>query len=460
MKILDFFVKLIIVIGLVLITAVVVLTCFGETKFRVTFDANNGTANTIVYVLEEGTVDKPETDPTKEGNTFLNWTLEGVEYNFETVVEDHITLIAAYDTDEYTINFDVNGGSPLTNSSITVNYGDTVTFETPTLDGKEFGGWFNGETKYTSGEWTTVLNEELTLTAKWLNVYTVSYELNGGANALNNPETYTEGTTVTLEDATLADHTFIGWFEEDTFENEVTTLSDLTANITLHAKFEETSNDGGATPPVTVTVEQLTTALPSTLSSDSDLVADVTIEGQAYDVTWSMTTLPTTAGTHEITASITVGENKVTTSFSYVVTAQEDLEVTEVQDLIDALEYTLVDASNYTEIVDAIAAINTKFEALTEDQKTQVSTTTLDTLKTLVDAYENSVAAIKEVQDLIDDLEYESVDDDNYQTIVDAITEIYTKYDALTEDQKTQVSTTTLDALETLVDEYEATLED
>lgn len=67
--------------------------------------------------------------------------------------------------------------------------------------------------------------------------YTITYNLDGGDNDPGNPETFTiENLPVYLGDASKPDHTFNGWFTEDTFENEVTEIGSI-GDITLYAKF-------------------------------------------------------------------------------------------------------------------------------------------------------------------------------------------------------------------------------
>ncbi len=229
--------KSMITIGLLIVMSIGLIACTDDSakQFTVSFDADNGSTNTSVVVEENTTVAKPA-DPYKEGYTFLYWTNNGTEFNFYSLVTQDLNLKASYTIDSYTINFDTNGGSELTNSTLTFNYGSEVTFETPTKDGYTFAGWFDGTTEYTSGTWTTVLSTDLNLVAKWVVYYDISYELNGGTNG-DNPESFTSEYPITLEDATKRGYEFLGWYTDSGFSNEVTSTSDLTGNVTLYAKF-------------------------------------------------------------------------------------------------------------------------------------------------------------------------------------------------------------------------------
>lgn len=68
------------------------------------------------------------------------------------------------------------------------------------------------------------------------NTYTITYNLNGGTNAVENPASYTDGTTVTLADPERLGCDFAGWYEAEDFSGDaVTQLSGRSA--TLWAKW-------------------------------------------------------------------------------------------------------------------------------------------------------------------------------------------------------------------------------
>ena len=70
-----------------------------DVKYYVTFDYNNGSSSNMVMVEKNKFVSKP-TDPVKEGFTFLYWSLNDEEFNFNTPITNHITLIATYKSNE------------------------------------------------------------------------------------------------------------------------------------------------------------------------------------------------------------------------------------------------------------------------------------------------------------------------------------------------------------------------
>lgn len=71
-----------------------------KTNYYVTFEYDNGTSSNMVMVEENKTIEKPSTDPKKEGFTFLYWSLNDHEFDFNTPITSHITLVAVYVSNE------------------------------------------------------------------------------------------------------------------------------------------------------------------------------------------------------------------------------------------------------------------------------------------------------------------------------------------------------------------------
>ncbi len=69
-------------------------------------------------------------------------------------------------------------------------------------------------------------------------VYKISYVLDGGSNYRGNPDSYIEGTAVTIKDPTKYNCTFMGWYLDEKFTKPFTSTKDLKRNITLYAKWK------------------------------------------------------------------------------------------------------------------------------------------------------------------------------------------------------------------------------
>ena len=210
----------------------------------VSFFSSEGEIFATEKVWNKETVSAPKDTPEKEGYTFSGWYTaagsEGSLYDFTKPVTTDTKLYAHWqkNTEFITVTFDAAGGECAT-TSVQVEKGSTITEQLPvaTRSNYTFDGWYIGDVKVTS---QTQFSENTTVVAKWTGVtYNITYELDGGTNATSNPSTYTYGTGVSaFEKPTKADYTFVGWFNEATFDNEVVSISEeQTGNVVLYAKW-------------------------------------------------------------------------------------------------------------------------------------------------------------------------------------------------------------------------------
>ena len=70
-----------------------------NTFYYVVFDSDGGSRVDTATVQLDTPVTKPD-DPTKEGYKFKYWTLNNVEYDFNTKVRNNVTLIAIWEVDD------------------------------------------------------------------------------------------------------------------------------------------------------------------------------------------------------------------------------------------------------------------------------------------------------------------------------------------------------------------------
>jgi len=92
--------------------------------------------------------------------------------------------------------------------------------------------------------------------------HNITYVLNGGINAQENPEKYIEGVNTALKDPMKENSIFKGWYNNENFEGEAITSISETENkdITLYAKWEEIA---APTPTVTPTSTPTPTVTPT-----------------------------------------------------------------------------------------------------------------------------------------------------------------------------------------------------
>jgi uncharacterized protein (TIGR02145 family)/uncharacterized repeat protein (TIGR02543 family) len=225
-------------------------------NYKVTYDGNGNCAGIIpvdpdAYVSgQKVTVLGNTGSLSKEGHTFVCWNTQsdtlGKNYSESDtflIGTTNATLFAKWRPSTYTISFEayVNGVIPAP-QKVTFN----GTYETlPSLAriGYIFGGWWTemhgtGSQIQTTSLVTVAADD--TLYAKWSpEKYGITYVLNGGANSVNNPDSYTiESSTISLGDAKRAGYQFNGWFSDSLSIAPVREIvAGSTGNKTLFARW-------------------------------------------------------------------------------------------------------------------------------------------------------------------------------------------------------------------------------
>ena len=140
---------------------------------------------------------------------------------------------------QVTLTFDAGEGSFKDGKTLTLTgkAGEAFTLtETPVRKGYDLKGWKPAlPEKYPE--------KDTEYTAEWVKKgdYTITYELDGGTNVLENPASYNVETgTITLKDPAKAGYTFEGWYMAEDFTGNAVTeiVQGTTGNITLYAKWE------------------------------------------------------------------------------------------------------------------------------------------------------------------------------------------------------------------------------
>ena len=109
----------------------------------------------------------------------------------------------------------------------------------PTKEGYRFGGWYY-DNSGSKAKWnfdTDTVTRAMTLTAKWVQTYTVAFDTNGGSAVA--PVTVDAGSTATKPaDPMKSGYTFGGWYKDSTLQTPWDFANDtVTAATTLYAKW-------------------------------------------------------------------------------------------------------------------------------------------------------------------------------------------------------------------------------
>ncbi len=181
--------------------------------------------------IEGATVSNPnsytiETDtftlknPAKAGAVFTGWedesgaTLANVTINKGTTGNKSYTAVWSYT--DYTITYDLAGGTETTNPTAYKVTSADITLNAPTRAGYTFTGWtgIGLDAKTTSVVIKSGSTGNRNYTANWQVInYSISYDLAGGQVAQNaNPTSYNiESATITLVNPVKAGFKFAGW---------------------------------------------------------------------------------------------------------------------------------------------------------------------------------------------------------------------------------------------------------
>ena len=153
--------------------------------YTLTINLNGGSSSqSLTHYMLEGTT-LILTEPTKNGYTFNGWTGEGINGSTFTMGSSNVTISASWNVINYTITYNLNGGSG--NNPTSYNIGTTTfTLANPTKTGYTFNGWTgsNGSSPQTSVTISKGSQGDKTYTANWTaKTYTITYNCNGGSGS-------------------------------------------------------------------------------------------------------------------------------------------------------------------------------------------------------------------------------------------------------------------------------------
>ena len=193
--------------------------------YTVTFNANgHGTTPQEQTIASGGKAPEP-TAPTATGYTFGGWYTDKAcsddkKFDFNTPITEDITLYAKWTVNQYKVTLNPNypngktgtftyDAGELVEGNLVLTYDYNTASKTLadlytslTLDGYEFGGWYNAKGSNpggVSGSKCTItgnITSDKTYYAKWTKLYSITLSENGTTKELN-PQTSTSYTLPT-----------------------------------------------------------------------------------------------------------------------------------------------------------------------------------------------------------------------------------------------------------------------
>ena len=207
----------------------------------------NSEKNISTYTIEED--DFVLYEASKEGYTFDGWytdqTFKNSIKTIDTSACKDINLYAKWEAKKYSIEYD----DAYTHSNpIECKFTDKdIILEDAEREGFVFEGWY-ADKEYTQKQEIVspqFLKADVNLYAKWkAKEYTVTYELNGGENNLENITTFTvETRDFLLREPIRENYTFEGWYLDENYTKNITYIipTQNLENLTLYAKWEDNS---------------------------------------------------------------------------------------------------------------------------------------------------------------------------------------------------------------------------
>lgn len=218
-----------------------ILTAVWEKNtYTITLNPNGGTLPTDTLVVEYGDEIGNLPIPTPPvGMKFDGWYKGNEKIEDGYVVTGEETLVARYTTNDYTITYNLDGGTVNgTNPETYTVETDEFTLINPEKEGHHFKGW-TGSNGTTPEQTVTITkgstgNKEFTAVFE-KKEYTVSFITNGGTDVAEKIVKYNE-TITRPEDPTKTGYIFIKWLDED--GNEYNFDTPVINDITLTAKWK------------------------------------------------------------------------------------------------------------------------------------------------------------------------------------------------------------------------------
>ncbi len=206
------------------------LTAKWNKLYTVTFSTGEGGSEVDPKYVENGLFITPPEAPTRGGYRFGGWYKGDIAWNFDSYMVTSDVSLSARWIKVHTVKYDSGEGA---DEILGESVDDGMKFtepKAPAREGYVFKGWYKDLEPW---DFNTVADRDITLTAKWAKLHTVTFDANGGSAV--DARTAEDGLTVDEPATTRENHKFLGWFlngEKWDF------ASPITGDITLTAEWK------------------------------------------------------------------------------------------------------------------------------------------------------------------------------------------------------------------------------
>jgi uncharacterized repeat protein (TIGR02543 family) len=215
----------------------IILYARWKTIYTITFNSVGGSPVDQQVINVEEKVIYP-TIPIRENYLFVYWCTDPAfnnEYDFSSAVNSSFTLYAKWTQVTNTVAFESNGGSSVASQSIRIGY-YTEKPTDPVREGYTFARWCSdpGLTNEFIFD-TVVVTTPMTLYASWnINVYTVSFDGNGGPDVPAQSVNYRER-VIYPPTPEMPGYLFRRWCTNEELETEFDFSMPITEDMILYA---------------------------------------------------------------------------------------------------------------------------------------------------------------------------------------------------------------------------------
>lgn len=237
----------IILFAILSVVIVVALTCLimcrdgGKENVYVVKFNGNGASDSVAMVKSGVDVAELPQNPQKAGYVFGGWYFDqGVwnkPFSANTKIEQDTEVYAKWTAKQFTLTFDLGGGSYAQGVSNPTSYtveSQDIVLNPAIREGYAFDGWYVGGNSISTIKKGSV--GDMSLYAKWVkDGYTITY-LGASGVENNNPRTYTvSDSAIALSNLAKNGYNFDGWYIGDTKYTEIP--ANCTGNLTFNAKW-------------------------------------------------------------------------------------------------------------------------------------------------------------------------------------------------------------------------------
>jgi uncharacterized repeat protein (TIGR02543 family) len=216
------------------------ITLYAKWMFEphtITLELNGGTGQDSIYDDYGTELETPTVE--KEGYKFSGWYSDEMlqtPYTFTTMPSEDITVYAKWSINQYTISFEENNGSVV--EDITQDYATTVNEPSIEREGYSLSGWYLDSEFTQPYTFRTMPAENITLYAKWIAQFVVTFDTNGGNN-LDYIYVDPNNKLSILPTPSREGYAFGGWYKDSALLIALDFNTIIDSDMTLYAKWFE-----------------------------------------------------------------------------------------------------------------------------------------------------------------------------------------------------------------------------